>query len=428
MKKLFVLTLCLLITLGLTGAMAAGIDDFDYSTDPQAKTATIVSYSGLEEDVIIPAVLDGYPVTGIGDAAFNACDAISSITIPDTVTTIGARAFYMCSSLESIAIPHGVTFIGADAFYGCRSLTTISLPDTLTDVGVNPFHFCEKLTTIQVSPEHPALEVIGGVLFDKADKRLICYPSGLTAAAYAIPQGVRIIGDLAFTDCTALTTLTIPASVTAVEGGPFRSCKNLADMVVSPEHPALEVVDGALFGKADDRLIFYPRTRVTYEYAIPQGTRIIGKNAFHECRSLFYIDIPDSVTTIEDNAFTSSGLLTVNVPDSVTSMGNAVFYFCTDLTSAVIPESITAISDSTFCYCSSLREVNLPEDITAIGTQAFFRCGELSALTLPDSVASIGTNAFGNCTALTLTVPRDSYAHQYCIDRKLNHTFPDTNN
>ena len=61
------------------------------------------------------------------------------------------------------------------------------------------------------------------------------------------------------------------------------------------------------------------------------------------------------------------------------------------------------------------------------GLKRTHRCGELSALTLPDSVASIGTNAFGNCTALTLTVPRDSYAAQYCIDNGLDYTYPDAN-
>lgn len=430
MKKLSLLSLCLLFTLILTSAMADTSGDYVYEASGYSRTATIIDYKGSEKNVTIPTKLGGYPVVAINKKAFAFCDSIESIVIPDTVTSIGDQAFYSCDRLKSIVIPDGVTFIGTDVFYACRSLTSVSIPVTLTDIGVNPFYYCERLSSIKVPPDHPTLAVIDNVLFEKADKRLVCYPSGLTASKYVIPNGIRIIGDLAFSYCNSLTTLSIPDSVTSVEGGPFVVCRSLREIQVSPEHSTLAVIDGVLFGKTDHRLICYPRALVNSTYAIPQGTLVIGKNAFYECDFLHNVGIPDSVTRIESDAFVGSGLLTLDMPDSVTFIGAGAFQFST-LTSVTISDSVTTIHENTFFYCPSLKSVTLPAGLRSIGNSAFRECVALRAITIPASVSSIGYSSFscsfGGNDRLTITVTRDSYAHQYCRNNNLNYTFPDAN-
>lgn len=111
---------------------------------------------------------------------------------------------------------HMVTRIGVDAFNHCNSLTSITLPDSLSSIGAPVFTRCTKLTDIIVSPDHPTLATINGVLFEKTEKRLVCYPCAFTADSYTVPQGIHIIGDRAFDCCDSLASITLPDSITTI--------------------------------------------------------------------------------------------------------------------------------------------------------------------------------------------------------------------
>ena len=215
MKKLFLVLLMTLLVLGLTGAWAEEAEPTVYSSGDyryvllEDGTAEIAKYIGKDEGLVIPETIDGHAVTSIGDSAFYYCTSLTSITLPDSVTSIGDYAFSRCTSLTSITIPDSVTSIGASAFSSCDSLTSITIPDSVTSIVGNPFAYCEKLTDIIVSIDHPALATIDGVLFDKAEKKLICYPCAYTSTSYDIPQGIRIVGASAFYNCTSLTSITV---------------------------------------------------------------------------------------------------------------------------------------------------------------------------------------------------------------------------
>ena len=97
-------------------------------TSESPKTVELIGYEGNEPTgaLVIPATVDGYAVTSIGDAAFFNCDNLTSLTIPDGVTTIGYRAFSGCSGLTVTTIPASVTTIEADAFLGCSDGLTVT--------------------------------------------------------------------------------------------------------------------------------------------------------------------------------------------------------------------------------------------------------------------------------------------------------------
>ena len=252
-----VLAAVLLMVLATNGAMAD--EDVFTSGDYQYciledGTAEITNYFGRDSVVSIPETLDGKTVTSIGDSAFSGRSSLTTIELPDSVTSIGDRAFRGCSALTSIELPDSVTSIGESAFSGCRALTNIKLPDSVTSMGVNPFAGCGRLKNIQVSPEQPVFTVIDGVLFNREEKSLICYPAGKQEEAYEVPQGIQQIKSEAFYGCSALTSIELPDSVTS-----------------------------------------------------------IGKYAFYDCSALTSIELPDGVTSIGDEAFGGCSNLTITV-------------------------------------------------------------------------------------------------------------------
>ena len=172
-------------------------------------TAEIISYKGIVEDVEIPDSLDGITVTGIGKYAFFANKFIERVSIPDSVIHIGYSPFIHSERLEQITIP-----------------------DSVTGIDGNPCCNCTSLTEILVSPDHPYLEVKDGVLISKPDKRLVCYPGGLEAETYTVPDGIQVIGDHAFFGCKFLEEITIPNSVTSIGQGAF-SFSNLTNLLLT---------------------------------------------------------------------------------------------------------------------------------------------------------------------------------------------------
>ena len=223
-------------------------------------TAEITTYSGKAEELVIPETLDKYTVTSIGDYAFYYCFSLTSVTIPDSVTSIGYYAFLNCTSLTSVTIPRSVTNIGA-----------------------NPFGNCKKLQKIKVSPDNHALATINGVLFDKLEKKLVCYPRVFTDTSYVIPQGIRSIGDYAFLNCTSLTSITIPDSVTSIGDFAFFDCTSL--------------------------------TSVT----IPGSVTSIGNNAFYRCSPQLTLTVPRGSYAAQ---YCKVNNLTYTYPDSLDWLNN----------------------------------------------------------------------------------------------------------
>ncbi|MCD8054424.1 MAG: leucine-rich repeat protein [Lachnospiraceae bacterium] len=278
-------------------------------------------------------------VTSIGEYAFYNCSSLTNITIPGSVTSIGNCAFFLCESLASLTTKSGVTSIGSNAFGCCTNLTSVTIPDSVTSIEDAAFDYCTSLADITVDEENTAYCSLDGVLFNKAETKLILYPEK-KAGAYAIPSSVTTIGNFAFTYCTSLTNVTIPDSVTS-----------------------------------------------------------IGSYAFFNCTSLTSIIIPDDVTFIGDSAFEDcSGLTSIIIPDGVTSIG--AFSGCTSLTSVTFGSGATSIDNFAFYRCTSLTSVTIPANVTSIGNYAFCRCTNLTNVTIPNNVTSIGDSAFGTCTSL----------------------------
>ena len=144
-----------------------------------------------------------------------------------------------------------------------------------------------------------------------------------------------------------------------------------------------------------------------YSVTVPNSVTTIGNYAFNGCCGLTSVTIPNSVTTIGRSAFGGcSGLTSVAIPNSVKVISNFAFYGCSGLTSVTIPNGVQSIGESAFMVCNSLTSVNIPNSVTSIGVSAFERCSGLTSVNIPNSVTTIGGAAFWGCSGLTsVTIP-----------------------
>ncbi len=399
-------------------------------------SVTSIGISAFSDCTSLTSITIPNSVTSIGDEAFRGCDSLTSITIPNSVTSIGNRAFRNCTSLTSVTIPNSVTSIGTGAFYNCTRLTSVTIPNSVTSIGSGAFNGCTSLESITLpfvgATKDGTSNTLFGYIFGASSNsnNANSVPSSLKTVV--ITGGTRI-DNYAFRNCTSLTSVTIPSSVTSIGNYAFEGCTSLTSITVDKNNTAYCDIDGNLYNKDGKTLIQYAIGKKDTSFSVPNCVTSIGSGAFNGCTSLTSITIPSSVTSISSFAFSNcTSLTSVTIPNSVTSIGSGAFNGCTSLESITLPfvgasKSATSASDSTlFGYIfgtssytggvateqyyksvsyatyyipSSLKTVTVTEGNILYG--AFYNCSGLTSITIPNSVTSIGEDAFRDCTSLT---------------------------
>ena len=199
----------------------------------------------------------------ISDYLFANCGRLHDLILPEGITSIGKGAFQCCQSLESVFhLPDGLTAVGYGAFSGCGKLEIV-LPNSLREVNARDY---QGVRGIQVRADHPTLTSIDGVLFSKDLNTLILYPNK-EEPGYTVPDGVRMIGEGAFRENTALTRVSFPDSLEHIGNNAFDRCTGLTEIV------------------------------------IPEGIRSIGSYAFSGCTALKSVRLPESLAEIGYSCF-----------------------------------------------------------------------------------------------------------------------------
>jgi hypothetical protein len=292
-----------------------------------------------------------------GDYVFYTTYPTGNLTIPSSVTYSG--------------ITYSVNRIGDYAFLGCSGLTSVTIPNSVTSIG--GYAFWE--TGWFNNQSNGILYLDGWCLGYKLEDEE--QPTGILN----ITGGTKGIADYAFYNCSGLTSLTIPNSVTSIGKGTFYGCSGL--------------------------------TSVT----IPNSVTSIGNSAFGGCSGLTSVTIPNSVTSIGNSAFGGcSGLTTVNFNSTnCTSMGSSypVFSDCNANATINIGNGVTVIPDYAFYGLRGNGTLTIPNSVTSIGYYAFDGCSGLTSVTIGSGVTSIGMNAFYGCSGLTRVNYSGSIA-QWC--------------
>ena len=464
MKQTFLSILLMLLPM-LASADPVEIEGILYNLDTKAKEAEVTRdpnyyYSG-SVDIPPSVTIDGieYSVMSIGDYAFQSCNGLTSVTIPNSVTSIGDFAFFDCSSLTSITIGNSVKSIGNYAFEGCSNLTSVNIPNSVTCIGRNAFSGCISLPSIGIPNDVTSIE---NSTFEGCSRLLYVI----------IGNSVTSIGNSAFKSCSNLSSIVIPNSVTSIGYGAFHDCSNLIS--VSIGNSVSKIGNSAFRG-----------CRKLSSVKIPNGVKEIGWHVFHDCSSLTFVDIPPSVTEIQEDAFTNcnsinavyisdleawckiefdveanfqrshlylngKAITDLVIPDNITVLKNRVFTNLRDIKSITIPNSVSSIEGGVFSNCNGIesiivengnniydsrnncnaiiktesnalisgcRNTIIPNSVASIGWSAFSGCSGLTSVTIPNSVMSIGSSAFYNCSSLTTII--SEIENPFTIDERI---------
>ena len=325
-------------------------------------------------DLEIPSELGGCPVTGIGENAFACRDDISSLTIPGSVKNIGNQAFQQCRGLTSVTIPEGVRHIGNRAFEGCGRLASLTIPDGVVYLGDNAFYGCSSLSSI------------------------------------VIPSGVAEFGSNVFGECYNVKIAFVPNGM-----------GNLFDDTTFVVRYSCENGTATIVGY---RYYMHDGNQNLLDLEIPSSlggcpVRKIGYYAFQDCWALSSVIFPDSVASIEYEAFARCTSLTnISMGAGMKRIEQYAFQECSRLRSLDIPSGVAYVGYRAFAYCRALETVVVPNAENT--SDPFYGCDRLKVAFVPvDRYGSYGfAYSFPECTMLVgYRVSGDMAAISWCGDR-----------
>ena len=468
MKKIFLKPLCLFLLL-MTGLNASAekvwIDGIHYSLKGNEASVTSVTEGEYSGDIIIPSSvtyqrgenLELYSVIGIDNYAFQCCDGLTSVTIPNSVTTIGESAFEQCSGLTSVTIPNSVKTIGESAFQQCSGLTSVIIGNSVTSIGNLAFAYCSSLSNMTIPASVTTLgdnvfswaQKIKNFIIEDSPTTLSCGSNGFFSCEnfylgrditfptiqqivddrikhLTIGSYVTILYDKMF-DGRSMESVDFSNAIGLTSIGSYTfngSFNNESGITVTIDLSATKITSIGTWAFAQNPLLkevilpntlktiggyaFYYTTADSVEELVVNlgnGVTTIGEHAFHN-NKIKSITIPASVTTIEEGSFYTNDAINVTIEDSETPLtfhrNGSKDHFFNSATAYVgrnIIRTGAAATLPVFNY-PSLTSLTIGPKVTAIGDFEYISCTSLLNVSGLANVVSIGDRAFDNCQNL----------------------------
>ena len=298
--------------------------------------------------------------------------------------------FYIPNKLSKVIVTGNSNLYYA--FYGCSNIKEIVLRD-VSYIGAKSFYNCSGLTNL------------------------------------ALPESLTTIESYAFMGCSSLKKMEIPNGVESIGEGCLLGCINLEELVVpyvgtakNPQSPSKNTLLGTLFGtnqcdgciETEQRFRSGSNSEALVRFYIPEKlskVTVTGNSnlyyTFSNCGNIKEINIRNVSFIGERTFYGCSGLTNLNLPETLTTIGDRIFDGCSSLTSVTFPKSLNCFGDNCFQGWSGLTSLTLPDSLTTIKSYAFSGCSGLTSLTLPESLTTIESFAFCDCAGLTsLTLPK----------------------
>ena len=339
-------------------------------------------------------------ISSIGYQAFNACNKMTTLSIPGSVT-LADQVFVSCSALKSVTIREGLRTIPARTFRNCTSLTTISVPDSVTSIGDYAFTGCTALESVYFG-QNSQLTKVGNSLFSNCKNlKTVIFGDKLSALGDNIfngcvsltevhlPNALTSIPASLFLNNSMLESVNIPTSVTSIGASAFQNCVSLKSITISAK---VKTIGQSAFAgcTALTDVVFADGCRVT---SIPTS-------AFDGDTSLTSVNLPSTVTSIGNYAFRNTAITAAELKN-VGSIGTEAFLGCSSLKSAAVSGKLLTVGARAFSGCSALESINLTTGLKSIGEMAFADCTSLKSINLPSTLTTLSGNPFSGCSGVT---------------------------
>ena len=341
MKRISIIALVLALPAMLFAA-TDGIFEYEVFSSEDGVIITSCNPESYQSEVQIPSTIDGLPVVRIADG-FLVDDYVEVVSLPATLMYVSGAAFTGATALEAVT----------------------------------------------VHPDNPVYASIRGVLYDKVELYLVCYPQAKEGSSFAVPDGILVIGNYAFAETENLESVVLPDGLVGIGWNAF-------------EDSSIRSVN------------------------FPDSLEFIYSDAFFNCNQLVSVSLPASLDYLGGEVFVGKELESISVDEAnpkYRSIDGVLF--SKDLYTLIaypasrqyfgsyeIPEGVTRIDSVAFCY-SMLDEILLPQSVQYIGWSAFWG-SDIDEISLPDSITYIGDDAFSSCSYLdVIHVNEGSYAYEW---------------
>lgn len=374
----------------------------------QLENDNTVTITGLLDintvNAVIPSSIDGYVVASIGEKAFQNRINLVSVTLASTIKNIHPKAFTGARMLSSVSVDSSSSYF--------------------TDV--NGVLYTKDMKEIKLCPPKNCNNfIVPGTVEKIGDYAFYGHKDG-GVSTINFNEGLVEIGERAFYENTAITTLNFPSTLRKIGNGAFNCVSAVGCIQQVRFNDGLEVIGDSAFVGA------YFKDK----FSLPSSVKQIGSYAFANCTAITGFKFPKSLEVLGDNAFAgATGILEITIEEGNTNfVVRDNLLYTSDMKKVVmcpsghtkevnIVEGVTEIGDYAFYMVDQAQVYNFPSTLTKIGKQAFAHCYGLRSFEIPDSVTQIGENCFDLCESLkTVTfgsglkeIPKQAFIECYSL-------------